>query len=166
MELALHRGCDQYAALASLHATDPDEWTKVCSEIRTDGAYIEAGEDDEAIVADIEKAPHTLGIMGYGYLFEHQATLRGIEINGIAPDPLTISRLEYPLARPLFIYLKNQHEKLVPGMSEFVQEYVRGMNPVGGYLFTHGLVPCFEQVDFEQVAGDAIDNRPMSPPTD
>lgn len=78
VELALHPGCDQYAAIASLHATDPNEWTKVCSEIRTDGAYIEAGEDDEAIVADIEKAPHTLGIMRYGYLFEHQATLHGI----------------------------------------------------------------------------------------
>ena len=166
VELALHRGCNHYAALASLQAIDPDEWTKVCSEIRMDGAYIEAGEDDEAIVADIEKDPHTLGIMGYGYLFEHEATLRAATINGIAPDFLTISRLAYPLARPLFIYLKKQHEKLVPGMAEFVQEYVRGMNPVGGYLFTHGLVPYFEQVDFEQVAGDAIDNRPMSPPTD
>ena len=166
VELALHRGCLHYPLLASLQRTDAAEWNKVCSEIRTDGAYIEAGEDDEEIVSDIEKSPHTLGIFGYGYLFEHEATLRAVEINGVAPDFLTISRLEYPLARPLFVYLKNQHEERVPGLSEFVHEYVRGMNPVGGYLFTHGLVPYFEYVDFEQVAGDAIDARPMAPPTD
>ena len=132
--------------------------------MRTNGAWIEAGEDDEAIVADIEKAPNTLGIMGYGYLVEHEATLRAVKVEGVAPDFLTIARLEYPLARPLFVYLKNQHEDAVPGMSEFVQEYVRGMNPLGGYLFVEGLVPYFELVDFEQVAGDAIDAKPMQPP--
>ena len=164
VELALHVGCRRYPELTRLEASDP-RWQEVCSTIRTDGAYVEAGEDDEAIVADIEKAPHRLGIMGYGYLFEHDATLRTVPIEGIEPDFTTIATLEYPLSRPLFIYLKNQHEKLVPGMSEFVREYVNGMDP-GGYLFALGLVPYFDYMDFEQVAGDAIDGKPMSPPTD
>ncbi|WP_108663083.1 substrate-binding domain-containing protein [Acuticoccus kandeliae] len=164
VELALHVGCRHYGALVRLEASDPAAWQAVCSTIRTDGAYIEAGEDDEAIVADIEKAPHTLGIMGYGYLFEHEATLKGVPIEGVTPDFGTISTLDYPLARPLFIYLKNQHASAIPGMSEFVREYVSGMDP-SGYLFALGLVPYFEFVDFEQVAGDAIDGRPMRPPT-
>lgn len=165
VELALHAGCRHYSALRRLEARDPAKWQQVCSTIRTDGAYIEAGEDDEAIVADIQKAPHTIGIMGYGYLFEHDATLKAVPIEGIEPDFITIATLEYPLARPLFIYLKNQHEEVVPGMSEFIREYVNGMDP-GGYLFVLGLVPYFDYMDFEQVAGDAIDGRPMGPPID
>lgn len=163
VELALHNGCREYKMLASLEVSEPAEWQKVCSTIRTDGAYVEAGEDDEAIVAEIENAPHTLGILGYGYLFEHEATLRAVALNGVEPDFQTIAAQEYPLSRPLFIYLKNQHEDVVPGMSEFVQEYVRGINPLG-YLFVQGLVPHFEFVGFEQVAGDAIDGVPMNRP--
>lgn len=166
VELAMRRGCLYYPMLFALEAADPDTWEAVCSTMRDDGAWIEAGEDDEAIVADIEKDPNKLGIMGYGYLFEHEDTLRAVAIEGIAPDVLTVSRLEYPLARPLFVYMKTQHAGLVPGMGEFVEEYVRGMHPGGGYLFDHGLVPYFELVDFEQVAGDAIDGRPMQPPAD
>lgn len=166
VELAMHRGCLRYRSLATLLATDPDTARKVCSQMRTDGGWIEAGEDDEAIVADIEEAPETLGIMGYGYLVEHEDTLQAVAIENVVPDPLTISRLEYPLARPLFVYLKPGHKDLVPGMSEFIEEYVRGMNPGGGYLFAHGLVPYFDFVDFEQVAGEAIDAKPMQPPLD
>lgn len=164
-ELALAAGCVRYAFNVSLQDTDPDKADAVCSTLRTDGPFIEAGEDDEAIVAQLKEAPNTLGVMGFGYVYEHQAELKPVPINGVEPDFLTIATQEYPLSRPLYIYIKNQHEAAVPGMSAFINEYVWAMHP-NGYLFVYGLVPHFADVDFEQIAGEAIDGVPMMPPLD
>ncbi len=163
VELAMHAGCLWYADLQALQDTDPERWEAVCSTMRTDGGYTEAGEDDEEIVAAIEAAPDTVGVFGYAYLLEHEGTIRGIPVEGVIPDLVTIALREYPLARPLFLYIKNEHRDLVPGMTDFLREYIVAAEPPE-YLFPAGMVPILDDTTREQIAGEALDGVPMRPP--
>ena len=163
IELAIEAGCLHYASLRTLTATDPDEGAKVCSELRTDGTFIEAGEDDEKIVAELIADPDLLGVFGYAYLFEHYDTLKGAKINGVVPDLVTIAAREYPLSRPLFLYIKNDHRPSVPPMHDFLETYIEEMRPYGP-LLAIGLVPIFDDREFEASAGEALDAVPMTPP--
>lgn len=163
VDLAMHRGCEASLTLLTLKASDPDEWDRVCSTMRTDGAYVEAGEDDEAIVADVKATEGTFGILGYSYVFEHYEVLEGIAIEGIVPSEVTIATREYPLARPLYLYIKNDNRAFVPGMSAFIREYIQDAAPDGS-LLELGLVPIFDDTDREQAAGDGLDGVPMLPP--
>lgn len=163
VELAIQNGCLYYAVLQSLKAGDPQEWEKVCSELRTDGAFIEAGEDDEKIVAAIDQDHDMLGVFGYSYLFEHYDILKGATINGVVPDLVTIASREYPLSRPLFIYIKNDHRTEMPDIFEFLQFYIEAMRPYGP-LLAIGLVPIYDDTEFEASAGEGLDGIPMTPP--
>lgn len=163
IELAIAKGCLHHALLHDLQVTDPDRGDAACSALRTDGAFIEAGEDDEAIVAALLKDPELLGVFGYSYLYEHDTTLKGATINGIAPDLVTIAAREYPLSRPLFLYIKNDHRADVPDLYDFLETYAEEMRPYGP-LLAIGLVPIFDDTEYEASVGGALDGVPMSPP--
>jgi phosphate transport system substrate-binding protein len=109
--------------------------------MRQDGPFIEAGENDNLIVQRIEADPNALGIFGYSFLFENQDKIQGVKISGVAPTFDTIADHSYGLSRPLFIYIKNAHRKVIPGMNDFVAEYVsnEAMGP-DGFLHERGLV--------------------------
>jgi phosphate transport system substrate-binding protein len=109
--------------------------------MREDGAFIEAGENDNLIVQKIEANPNALGIFGYSFLEENQDKLRGTKIDGVAPTYETISSGTYVPSRPLFIYIKKAHIGVIPGLQEFVDEYVseKAIGPEG-YLAERGLV--------------------------
>ena len=163
IELAIQRGCLHDAYLQGLAARDPEAWAKVCSELRTDGAFIEAGEDDEEIVEALLDDPALLGVFGYGYLFEHGDRLKGATINGVIPDLITIASRAYPVSRPLYLYIKNEHRRTVPQMHAFLQTYIEAMRPYGP-LRSIGLVPIFDDVEFERSAARALDGGMMRPP--
>jgi phosphate transport system substrate-binding protein len=140
-ELILTPPCEANASMAALKKADEAKFKAICTGIREDGAYVEAGENDNLIVQKIEANPGTVGIFGYSYLEENQDRLRGIAVNGVAPSYDSIASFKYPGSRPLYIYIKNAHANAIPAVrayaAEFTKESAFGPN---GYLRHAGLI--------------------------
>ncbi len=112
-----------------------------CTAMRTDGPFIEAGENDNLIVQRLEADANAVGIFGYSFLFENQDKLQPLLVGGVEPSMDTIASGDYGISRPLFIYIKNPHRKVIKGMDDFIKEYVSaGAMGEGGYLSERGLV--------------------------
>jgi len=154
-ELILDKGCNTDPAMEALKAQDEDRHKQTCTQIREDGAYIEAGENDNLLMQRVAENAGTVGVLGYSFMEENRDRVRGIPLNGIAPTAATIQDLSYPGARQMYIYIKGEHLNVIPGLREFVAEYARGWGP-GGYLAEHGLIPSPE--DVRQRAGQALQN--------
>lgn len=138
VETVMDKGCAHFAPIAAM----PDSQRRVvCSRMRQDGPYVEAGENDNLIVQRLRTDPEAIGIFGYSFLFENQDTLRGIPVDGLAPTLETIANNQYELSRPLYLYIKNAHRPVVLGMEAFLSEYVSedAFGPEG-YLAARGLV--------------------------
>jgi phosphate transport system substrate-binding protein len=140
-ELLLTPPCEANPSMAALKKADEAKFKAICGGIREDGAYIEAGENDNLIVQKLEANAGTLGIFGYSFLEENAAKLKGIAVNGVAPTYATISSFQYPGARPLYIYVKNAHVRAIPAIRAFVAEFTKesAFGPKG-YLLQGGLV--------------------------
>ena len=140
-ELILTPPCEANPSMAALKKSDETKFKAVCTGIRSDGAYIEAGENDNLIVQKLAANPNTIGFFGYSFLEENTARLKGISINGVQPSYQSISSFKYPGARPLYIYVKNAHARAIPAIRAFVAEYTKesAMGPKG-YLVQHGLI--------------------------
>ena len=140
-ELLMTPPCEANASVAALKKTDEARFKAICTGIRTDGAYIEAGENDNLIVQKLAANPGTLGIFGYSFLEENVAKVKGVSINGVAPTYQTISSFQYPGARPLYIYVKNAHVRAIPAIRAFVAEMTKE-SAIGpkGYMLSGGLV--------------------------
>lgn len=161
VELAMDVGCKAFPAIEALEA---DRKKEVCSRMRQDGPFIEAGENDNLIVQRIEADPNALGIFGYSFLYENSDKLKGVKIEGVAPTFETIADFSYPIARPLFIYVKNAHRGVIPGLNEFVTEYVSdaALGP-DGYLAERGLTPLADDLRKEMQVR-ATDSKMMDQP--
>jgi phosphate transport system substrate-binding protein len=144
-ELIMDKGCNTNPAMAALKTSDEDKHKDICTKIREDGAYVETGENDNLIVQKLAAAPDAVGIFGYSFLAENDDKLRGVALNGVAPSSETIANFTYPGARRMFIYIKQAHLNVIPGLKEFVAEYARGWEP-GGYLARRGLIPAPDDV--------------------
>ncbi len=147
VELAMHEGCKELPEVQALKKGMDKKafkkWVKThCSPMRQDGPFIEAGENDNLIVQRLEADPNALGIFGFSFLYENEDKLKAVSIEGVAPSPETIASFEYTLSRPLFIYVKNAHRGVIPGLKEFLEEYASedALGP-DGYLVERGLVP-------------------------
>jgi phosphate transport system substrate-binding protein len=142
-ELILDKGCDTDPAMEALKTSDSDRHKQVCTRIREDGVFIEAGENDNLLMQRVAENQGSIGVLGYSYLEENADRVRGIPINGIAPTAATIQNFTYPGARKLYIYVKGEHMTAIPGLREFLTAYSEGWNP-GGYLERRGLIPLPE----------------------
>ena len=140
-ELIMTAGCETNASMSSLKKSDEKKHKAVCTGMREDGAFIEAGENDNLIVQKLEANAGTFGIFGYSYLEENASKLKGLTINGVAPTYQSISSFQYPGARPLYVYVKNAHARAIPALRAFVAEFTKE-SAVGpkGYLLQHGLI--------------------------
>jgi phosphate transport system substrate-binding protein len=138
VELVMDKGCEGLPEIAAL---DGDAKKAACQQMREDGAYIDAGENDNLIVQKLEANPQAIGIFGYSFLEENQNKIKGAKVEGVAPSYEAIASGDYKVSRPLFIYVKKQHVGTIPGMVEFVKEYVSD-KALGedGYLAAKGLV--------------------------
>lgn len=141
-ELMLAPGCEANASMKALKKSNEAKYKEVCQTIRTDGAFVEAGENDNLIVQKLAANPNTLGFFGYSFLEENLASLKGVSINGVQPTTQTIGSFQYPGARPLFIYVKNAHVRAIPSIRAFVAEFTKesAIGP-NGYLKQLGIVP-------------------------
>lgn len=154
VELAMHAGCEEHAPAAELaEASGNEDWVdENCSRMRTDGPFIEAGENDNLIVQRLNTDPNALGIFGYSFLYENTDTLIDVKLNGVDAEIETIASGDYPLSRPLYFYVKDAHRGVIPNLQEFVAEYM-SENALGdaGYLAERGLVSLPEDERAELV---------------
>ena len=110
--------------------------------MREDGAYIEAGENDNLIVQKLEANKNALGIFGFSFLDQNTDKVQGSLIDGVAPEFDLIASGEYPVSRPLYFYVKKAHIGSVPGIKEFLAEWDKeGTWGDEGYLTDRGLIP-------------------------
>jgi phosphate transport system substrate-binding protein len=141
-ELYLEAGCRTFAWLDGLRTQDEPSFKRKCDAIREDGAYIEAGENDNLIVQKLGANANAVGIFGYSFLAENVDKLKGAVVDGVAPSFETVASGKYPASRPLFIYVKKAHINVIPGITEFIAEYM-SEKAIGeeGYLADKGLIP-------------------------
>ncbi|MFL6735293.1 MAG: substrate-binding domain-containing protein [Sphingomicrobium sp.] len=140
-ELIMTAGCETNPSLVALKKSDENKFKAICTTVRTDGAFIEAGENDNLIVQKLASNPGTVGIFGYSYLEENADKVKGLLINGVSPTYQNISAFKYPGARPLYVYVKNAHVAAIPAVRAFVAEFTKesAFGPKG-YLLRAGLI--------------------------
>ena len=146
-ELIMTAGCDTNAGMAAVKKANEAKYKAICTGMREDGAFIEAGENDNLIVQKLAANQNTLGFFGYSFLEENTSKLKGVSINGVAPNNDTIASFKYPGARPLYIYVKNAHVGAIPAIKAFVAEFTKesAFGP-NGYLRQHGLIAAPNQI--------------------
>jgi len=137
VEIAMEGGCKKVAGAKELGLAK-----KACHEIREDGAFIEAGENDNLIVQKLEANPDAFGIFGFSFLDQNSDKVKGAKVNGTSPEFEEIAAGNYPISRSLYFYVKQQHVGVIPGIKEFVAEFT-SENAWGpdGYLVDKGLIP-------------------------
>jgi phosphate transport system substrate-binding protein len=142
LELVMEPGCSAFPWIKSLQEADEPRFKRVCNAIREDGAFVEAGENDNLIVQKLQANPKALGVFGFSFMEENLNVVHGSHIEGVAPTFDTIASGKYVVSRPLFIYAKAAHLDVIPGMREFLAELVseRSMGEEG-YLADKGLIP-------------------------
>lgn len=141
-ELILEKGCGSDPAMAALKKSDEDRHKQVCTKIREDGAYVEAGENDNLIVQKLEANANAFGIFGFSFLDQNADKLQGHKVDGVEPTFENIASGDYGVSRSLFIYAKKEHVGVIPGMAEFIAEYTsEGAWGPDGYLADKGLIP-------------------------
>lgn len=144
-ELILEAGCKTDAATKALKKEDKSKYKDICHEVRTDGAYKEQGENDNLIVQKLKANPNMLGVFGYSYMEENASTVRGVPLSGVAPTFDAIANGSYPGARALYIYAKKAHVDKIPGIKEYLAEFVSA-GEKGSYLEKLGLIAAPDDV--------------------
>ena len=135
-ELAIQKGC--IAAGGEKKACKK-------AEIRDDGAWVDAGENDNLIVSKLEANPNALGVFGFSFLDQNADKLKGSNVGGVEPTFDNIASGDYPVSRSLFFYIKKAHVDVVPGIMEYAEEFVsEDASGEEGYLGEKGLIPLDE----------------------
>ena len=142
VELAMEGGCKSFSWIKDMKKTDKNAYKAACHTVREDGAFIEAGENDNLIVQKLEANPKAVGIFGFSFLDQNSDKVQGSIIDGVAAEFDTIASGEYPVSRPLYFYVKKAHVGSIPGIAEYLAEFTSeqawGEN---GYLSDKGLIP-------------------------
>lgn len=146
VELAMEKGALGFPMLVALKEKDAKAFEAVAYAIREDGAYVEAGENDNLIVRKLEANPDALGIFGYSYLEQNEDRIQGSRIDGAEPDFDQIADGSYSISRPLYFYVKKAHVGRVPGLTEYIAEFTSDRaSGEDGYLVDKGLIPLPEK---------------------
>ena len=142
VELAMEGGCKTFPDIEALKKQDKKAYKVLCHSIREDGAFVEAGENDNLIVQKLKANPSALGIFGYSFLDQNRDKVQGSTINGIAPDFDTIADGSYPVSRSMYFYVKKAHVGVIPGIEEYIATFTDedAWGPYG-YLADKGLIP-------------------------
>lgn len=142
VELAMEGGCKSYPEIVALKKADNDRYKALCHSVREDGAFVEAGENDNLIVQKLHANPSALGIFGYSFLDQNGDKVQGASIDGTLPTFEDIASGKYPVSRPLYFYVKLDHVDVVPGIDGFLKEFTseRAWGEEG-YLSERGLIP-------------------------
>ena len=160
VELAMEGGCNSVSWIAALKKTAGNRYKSICHTIREDGAFVEAGENDNLIVQKLEANPRAMGIFGFSFLDQNADKVVGAKVDGIEPTFDAIADGQYPISRPLFFYAKKAHVDVIPGLRELLREFTseRAWGDEG-YLSDRGLIP----MPVEERGQVAADVRQLTP---
>ncbi len=142
VELAMEGGCKTFPAIEAMKKQDKMAYKAICHSIREDGAFVEAGENDNLIVQKLKANPSALGIFGYSFLDQNRDKVQASIVDGVEPDFDTISDGSYPVSRSMYFYVKKAHVGVIPGIGEYVSTFTDedAWGPYG-YLADKGLIP-------------------------
>lgn len=145
VELAMEGGCKTFPWIKALKETDKSRYKQICHVMREDGAYIDAGENDNLIVQKLNANPDALGIFGFSFLDQNSDKVQASTVEGEEPTFETIADGSYPISRPLLFYVKKAHVGVIPGIREFLAEFT-SEKAWGefGYLSEKGMIPLSE----------------------
>ena len=160
-ELILEKGCDSDPAMKALSQTNKAAHKVTCTKIREDGAYVEAGENDNLLVQKVSADPGSLGVLGFSFLAENADRVTAVSIGGVSPTEATISDLSYPGSRKLFVYVKGEHMQAKPSIRQFIEAYAKAMG-AGKSLAKRGLVPL-GSADAAAATAQAAALAPLDP---
>lgn len=135
LELVMEPGCEEAGF-------NGDTCEAIFEEMREDGSYVDAGENDNLIVQRLQANPDAVGIFGFSFLDQNADVIKGAEIDGVAPTFDNIASGDYPVSRSLYVYVKAEHVGVIAGMEEFIAEYTsEAAWGDEGYLAERGLIP-------------------------
>jgi len=162
VELAMEGGCKEFDWIKDIKKSDKNGYKKICHTIREDGAFVEAGENDNLIVQKLDVNPDAVGIFGFSFLDQNTDKIQGSYVDGVPPTFEAIADGQYPVSRPLYFYVKKAHVGTIPGIAEFVGEFTsdKAWGP-DGYLADKGMIPMpvEERAEFRE---DAVNLNPLS----
>lgn len=155
VELILQPACENFPEIKALAE---DARKRNCQPVREDGAWTDVSGDYAVLMGKLVNDPGAVGIFTFGYLDQNRDRIQAAKVDGVAPSLESISAAKYPVSRPLFIYVKTAHIAAVPGLAEFVQEFVSDKaGGKEGYLVDKGLVPSpAKELKAEQAAAKAL----------
>ena len=145
VELVMREGAEHFPEIKALKA-DKNAFRSISDAMREDGAFVETGENDNLIVQKLQANPNAVGIFGFSFLDQNADVIKGAKVEGVEPTFDAIADGEYGVSRSLYFYVKKAHIGVVPGMLEFVEEFVSD-KAYGeeGYLTDKGLIPLTEE---------------------
>lgn len=149
-EIVMEKACKAFPIFAEQN-TDKEKLKKACRAVREDGFFVEQGENDNVIIQKLKNNPDAFGIFGYAFMEQNLDKVQGVLMDGIEPTFSNIADGSYPVARSLFVYVKDNHVEAVPGMVAYLQE-LTSEEAIGedGYLTLEGLIPLPEVLQEEQ----------------
>ena len=157
VERVLQPACAQVPALMAIREQSPEQFLAHCHALREDGAFVNSGENDARIVRKLIQDDRALGVLGYNFLDRNRDRLQAASIDGIEPAFESIESGVYPLTRPLYLYVKPRHDRLVEGLERFVAALVApAISGPEGFLEGHGLIPLVRDVGGEPGENAAI----------
>ena len=138
-ELAMEGGCKTFEFIKNM---EKPAFLAACHSMREDGAYVEAGENDNLIVQKLAANPDALGIFGFSFLEQNSDKVHSSVIDGYAATFDSIANGDYSISRPLYFYVKAQHVGTVPGIVEYLEEFTSEQAwGLDGYLADKGMIP-------------------------
>ena len=142
VELAMEGGAQKFSWIKAMKMKDKKRYKAIAHTIREDGAYIEAGENDNLIVQKLAANPNAIGIFGFSFLDQNTDKIQGSFVDGMQPTFEAIAAGDYPVSRPLFFYVKKAHIGVIPGMEGYLTEFTseKAWGP-DGYLADKGMIP-------------------------
>lgn len=141
VELVMHEGADEFPEIKALKG-DKAAYAAARETMREDGVFIEAGENDNLIVQKLEGNADAVGIFGFSFLDQNADKIKGATVGGVTPTFEAIADGSYGVSRSLFFYVKKAHVGVVPGIEEYVSEFVSEKAAGNeGYLADKGLIP-------------------------
>ncbi len=154
-ELVLTKGCESDPAMKALKDSDEAKHKQLCTQIREDGAYVDAGENDNLIVQKLVANPDAIGVFGFSYLDANRDSLKDVSLNGVEATYDTVAGGTYPGARPLYIYVKKAHLNAIPGLKGYVEAFANNWGPDGA-LAKRGMVTAPD--DVRKTNADVVTN--------
>ena len=156
VELVMEAGCKTYDWVKAMKKKDKKAYKGICHGIREDGAYVEAGENDNLIIQKLANNPDAFGIFGYSFLDQNADVIQGSPIAGVVPTFDSIADGSYPASRALYVYAKKEHVGVTEGMKEFMELYLSDdIAGADGSLGDAGLIPL-PQKELDKVRADVL----------